>query len=305
MALTTFRTTASAAFAVAALLLSAVPAGAADHRRGSIRVDGVERTYGLTVPARPPSGRYAGIVVVLHGGGTRETGERIRQAVGFDAAAERHGWIALYPDARGGRFHAGACCGTRPSRTDDVRLVKRLVKRVRRHHRVRADRVFATGFSNGGFLAYRLACRTRLLTAVAGVATTELIRRCRPPRPVSVLHVHARDDDTVRFEGRAAFKEWTLGAFALAERWRRRNRCPEGTTTREETGALLVTETAGCRRGTRVRLAVPTTGGHAWPGALPDYGPGSDALDATAEIATFFANARQRVGGAGTPRYAG
>jgi poly(3-hydroxybutyrate) depolymerase len=37
-------------------------------------------------------------------------------------------------------------------------FVDRLLDRLGRRFRVDRRRVFATGFSNGGFLAYRLAC---------------------------------------------------------------------------------------------------------------------------------------------------
>lgn len=95
--------------------------------------------------------------MVLHGGGSRESGASIARSVGFDAETAGRRLIAVYPDARGGTFHAGHCCGGRPTRGDDVRFVVRLVDRVQRRYPVDARRTFATGFSNDAFLAYRVA----------------------------------------------------------------------------------------------------------------------------------------------------
>lgn len=267
-------------------------AHASERSRGVMRVDDHKRTYSLFVPSRAPRmAAYDGVVVALHPGGRRENGRRMEEAVDLNDQARRHGWIVIYPDALGGRFHAGECCGRRSSRTDDIRFVERLVQSAKRRYPIRRGRVFATGFSNGGFLVYRLACQTRLLTAVAAVAATELTRPCRPQRPVSIMHIHARDDRTVRFAG-GTYRKWAKGALGLVAQWRSRNDCPNGRTTRQRSPDLLISTTSGCSKRSRVVLVAPTRGGHAWPGAHPSYGPGAAGLDATGLIADFFSRTR-------------
>ena len=269
-----------------ALLL---PASASALERGTVEVDGVQRSFSRFVPPRD-AGRVPLIVVALHGGGNRENGARMARAVGLDEEARRRRWIVLYPDARGGRFHAGRCCGIRPERADDVRFVERLVAHTRRRQRAARVPVVAAGFSNGGFLAYRLACETRLISAVAAVGSTEVVDRCRPRRAVSVLHIHARDDDRVRFGGGGLLSDEIPGVLELMQRWRARNRC--GTPVVTRTPALTRSVAAGCRGGATVELLAPASGGHGWPGAGAPYGPASDAVDATTEIARFLTRSR-------------
>lgn len=265
-----------------------------DVVQGAVEVDSYQRTYRLFVPRLAAGERYAGTVVVLHGGGSRESGASIARSVGFDAEAAGRRLIAVYPDARGGRFHAGHCCGRRPTRGDDVRFVVRLLDRVQRRFPVDARRTFATGFSNGAFLAYRLACQqSNRFLGVASVGGTEVLRRCRPDRPISVLHIHGRDDTRVRFDGAILGRPWIPGALELAQRWRARNRCPPARTQTQRTPQLLIRRTTGCRRRTQVQLVALENFGHAWPGGEAPYGQPS-AYDATAAIGGFFAGLRLR-----------
>jgi polyhydroxybutyrate depolymerase len=163
-----------------------------------------------------------------------------------------------------------------------------------RRYPVDARRTFATGFSNGAFLAYRLACQqSGRFLGVASVAGTEVLRRCRPKRPVSVLHIHGRDDRRVRFEGAILGRPWVPGALELARRWRVRNHCPSGRTQTQRSLELLVSRTTGCRHDAQVQLVAIENFGHAWPGASAPYGEPS-TYNATSEIGRFFASLTRR-----------
>src|SRR5437763_1028874 len=70
-------------------------------------------------------------------------------------------------------------------------------------------RIFATGMSNGGMMAYRLACdMPDVFKAIASVAGTDSTTACNPRSPIAILHIHAKDDDHVLFGGGAG-----AGAF--------------------------------------------------------------------------------------------
>lgn len=57
------------------------------------------------------------------------------------------------------------------------------------------SRAYVTGLSNGGMMAYTLACNTDLFVAIGPVAATQL-DPCTNPRPTSVMHVHGLADET-------------------------------------------------------------------------------------------------------------
>jgi len=237
-----------------------------------------------------PPGRNLPVVLVFHGGGKLERGDRIAKALDFDRRAAQERFIAVYPNGVFGRFDAGTCCSA--IRAHDLGFVDRIIRDLNRRPAADVRRVFATGFSNGGFMVYTLACRrSNAVRAVAAVAATEVVSPCRPHRPVSVLHIHALDDRQVRFDGRGF--PGGPSVSQLFERWRSRNGCRQEAppdklfdATRRRWGA--------CRSATRVELIALATGGHRWPGASPPYGNGPEAIDATSVVLRFF--------GLGSPR---
>jgi polyhydroxybutyrate depolymerase len=97
-----------------------------------------------------------------------------------------------------------ACCADPGSDVDDVAYLGSLIEEVSAEWNVDPARVFAFGHSNGGFMAYRLACdRADLVAAVVSIAgaTWSEGTACDPSQDVSVLQIHGTDDDVVRYEG--------------------------------------------------------------------------------------------------------
>lgn len=273
---------------------------------------GQRREAIVHVPARAAVvGRAVPLVVALHGGGGSAAHMAGEDRYGLLAKADREGFVVVFPNGTsrppGGRFatwNAGGCCGhARDSGADDVGFVRATVAAVRARVAIDGGRIFATGMSNGGMLAHRLACDAAdLFRAVAAVAGTDGTLACTPVRPVSVLHVHARDDTHVRFDGGAgpdAFRDdaKVMDFVSVPEtiaRWVRRNRCaapPQHTSASK--GAACETY-APCADGTTVRLCVTDDGGHAWPGApwlRRGKTRGTHALVANDVIWDFFAAA--------------
>jgi polyhydroxybutyrate depolymerase len=90
-----------------------------------------------------------------------------------------------------------------------------------------------------------------------------------------VLHIHARDDDHVLFDGGAgpsAFRDDTkVTAFTSVPQtianWTRRNACTAAPQRVLDRAGAWCERTEGCRDGAAVQLCVTETGGHSWPGA--------------------------------------
>ena len=75
----------------------------------------------------------------------------------------------VYPDGLNRAWNAGGgCCGTPGSSgVDDVGFVESAGRgAVRRDVAVDARRIYVTGISNGGMMAYRLACDSTLFAAI-------------------------------------------------------------------------------------------------------------------------------------------
>ncbi len=264
---------------------------------------GLQRAYTVVVPAAPPAAAPPPMVLAFHGGGGNMQHMARDALYGLVEQAQASGWVVVFPNGYsrlpGGQlatWNAGLCCGAARDRgVDDVGFVRAVVADVQRRVPVDARRLFATGMSNGGMMSYRLACEAAdLFRAVAAVAGTDGSPSCQPVRPVSVLHIHARDDDRVLFNGGSGVSSATHADFVSVpdtlDRWARLNRCTGPTVPVLQRPGVRCEVRSGCATGAEVRLCVTETGGHAWPGGRKRRGgEGSPALDATAEIWAFFA----------------
>jgi len=81
----------------------------------------------------------------------------------MDATADREGFVAVYPNGtgRGTRaltWNAGGCCAyAERNNIDDVGFTKALLDDLTSRVHIDRTRVYATGISNGGMMAFRLA----------------------------------------------------------------------------------------------------------------------------------------------------
>lgn len=228
---------------------------------------------------------------------------------GLVSHAAQHGYAIVFPNGfsrlRSGRlatWNAGDCCGAAQRLTvDDVGFVRALVADVQRQVSIDPLRIYAQGMSNGGMLAYRLACEMAdTFAAVAAVAATDGTPACEPSRPVPVLHIHAADDDHVRFHGGAGSASIAGVDFRSVpdtlSGWEQRNGCTEPTRRVLEVPGARCESRAPCREGSEVMLCVTDSGGHAWPGGRKARGgaPGSTALNANDVIWSFFSRHARR-----------
>jgi polyhydroxybutyrate depolymerase len=247
-----------------------------------IMQDSVPRYYTVHVPARIHPGTAAPLLFILHGGGGDMRIQATDAYYGHISKAEAEGFIAVFPNGASkfasgklATWNAGRCCGyARDKGVDDVGFIREILKTLSQQLNVDKNRIFATGMSNGGMMAYRLACdMPETFKAIAAVAGTDNTESCRPSGPVSILHIHARDDDHVLFNGgagqtfrdKSTVTEFTSVPDTLAK-WVKLNGCT-GTPKRvlEKKGAFCE-RYSGCRNEVAVQLCVTESGGHSWPG---------------------------------------
>jgi polyhydroxybutyrate depolymerase len=85
---------------------------------------------------------------------------------------------------------------------DDAAYLRGLIEQAIDTLNVDTRRIYASGYSNGAFMAYRLACEMpELITAIAPLAgaTFQNEALCVGGEPVSVLHIHGTADAATRF----------------------------------------------------------------------------------------------------------
>ena len=60
--------------------------------------------------------------------------------------------------------------------------------------------MYATGISNGGMMAYTLACDADMFAAIGAESATQL-EDCATPHPPSVMHIHGTADRFIHYDG--------------------------------------------------------------------------------------------------------
>ncbi|WNG40017.1 hypothetical protein F0U61_44815 [Archangium violaceum] len=268
---------------------------------------GRTRLYRVFVPTGYNPTRPTPAVFSFHGFGSNEQEQEGLSRMSEQANAQ--GFIAVYPrglnqteltgatdpryeDTRS--WNAGVCCGpAQISRVDDVSFVDAILAELDTRVCLDTKRIYATGLSNGGFFSYRLACeRAGQFAAIAPVAGMEGYSPCEPVRPVSVMHFHGTDDQTILYEGgdNILFGGPYPSARDSVERWARRNLCTGSTVNTYAQGDSSCETYDTCGQNTSVTLCTVQGGGHTWPGGLvpPHLGYTTQDLDATRELWRFF-----------------
>ncbi len=278
--------------------------------RVEMEVDGITRSFTVYVPVDFHRFVPMPVVIALHGGGgsARSMQELTRE--GFNRLADEEGFIAVYPDAVRGHWNdgRGLLYYSHRKGIDDVAFLERIIEYLSLLYPVNTSRVFLTGMSNGGFMAYRFACeRPQLVRAIAPVAapiTEKVWRKCRPSPPVALLLIMGTEDPLVPWEGgEIEFRGLHLGKVLSAEEtvrfWAELNGCQQESAPRylpdtdpgDGTRAWRM-DFKGCA-GCRVSLIGVEGGGHTWPGGtshLPEEVVGriSRDFDACRLIWEFF-----------------
>jgi polyhydroxybutyrate depolymerase len=170
--------------------------------------------------------------------------------------------------------------------------------------------VYATGHSNGGIMAHRLAAeRAGIIAAIAPVAGALDLRSFAPIRAVPVLQIHSVDDPRALYAGGLGppFPGTDNRVFhqpvqAGLDRWVVANGCGTRADTAEaklgtgQTATRLVWR--GCRGGAEVAHWKLTGSGHGWPGNAPPpggeeiAGPQTRLIRAADEVWAFVSRFR-------------
>ncbi len=250
------------------------------------------------------------LVIVLHG--VASTSEQVMEKSHgrFNALADQYGFVVAYPNglARNWNLGIGNAAALVLPRRDDRAFVEAVIANIGARLPIDTTRIFATGFSLGGQMAFSLACtRPGLIRAVATVSMplpAFLLDECRKADPFGVLLIHGTADPWVPYEG-GTFpvgpkpRDIFLSHNASLEFFRGKNGCNPDDMDRKtldnvDDGTGIVIRAWRNCTGPAVASIAIFGGGHTWPkedqalASRPVVGRVSQEIDAANEIWTFF-----------------
>ncbi|OYT28438.1 hypothetical protein B6U98_05085 [Thermoplasmatales archaeon ex4572_165] len=273
-----------------------------------IYVDGRIRSYRLHIPPSYENDESMPLVLVLHGIGVGSNAKNLQSYCDMDKKADEEGFITVYPNGEMLRLSAHY---NRPiallrdlfymltssrewnrwddNSIDDVGFINDLLDDLETIVNVNSSRIYITGISGGGMMAYRLGSElSHRIAAIAPIAGSisgigyvpekneSIIPYIIPPpsNPIPVIIFHGMKDEHVPFDGtwKKVF-EWRsdelwvyIGSVNESiSFWVEHNKCnPEPNIWTSEDEKISIKTYTNESDNTEVVLVTYMEGGHEW-----------------------------------------
>ncbi|MHA7057425.1 T9SS type A sorting domain-containing protein [Aquimarina sp. M1] len=190
---------------IAITCFTTITAHAQQVINATLQNDGRTRQYRLYVPASYDATKPAPLILNFHGF-TNNIDIQYNQS-DFRQLAEDNQFIFVTPQGLGGFFSGWAINNNFGGNEDDLGFSDALIDKIQEDYNINEKRIYATGFSNGGFFSYRLACelspRIAAVASVAGSMTRVWIdnNQCQPQHPTAVLQITGTNDNVISING--------------------------------------------------------------------------------------------------------
>ena len=266
----------------------------------STTFDNLSRSYQIYVPSIYSESEPVPIVFNLHGGASTASGY-LNSIGDMRPIADTANFIVIYPQATTDSsgdptWHLGGE-NSKSTSVDDVGFVSHIIDEVSSIYSVDLDRIYVTGFSNGGYLAYEIACllsnRIAGIGSVAGHMFIDTYNYCNPSHPTPLINIHGTEDF---YEG---IGEYYLDQNLSNQYWTEYNNTDpdpvitniENTNTQDGSTVELHSWLNGENEVSVVHYKV-LGGGHSYPNLNPSSSKGYENgdIDSNSEIWNFLSS---------------
>jgi polyhydroxybutyrate depolymerase len=268
----------------------------------SIYSSGDSRTYRLYVPdAVASSSNKVPLVFCFHGYGNSAT--KIETRSGFNLIADTAHFIVVYPQALApfGKTMWYNFFSPDATAQKDVDFVSNLIDSLGVIYNIDESRIYSTGFSNGGFMTYALACqlsnRIAAAASVAGSVMPSHLAVCDCEHPMPIMQIHGTADSTVTYNGVGSITPTnSLHIDSLVDYWVNFNNCNLTPSVTNLPNISIVDSCtvehhvySGGNAGAVVEFYKIIGGAHEWPSLTASAKKGRNQdFDASSEIWRFF-----------------
>lgn len=265
----------------------------------SIPFDGNDRTYLVHLPTGYTDTTDLPLIIAMHGG--FGNAYQLEDQSQLSVKADSEGFIVVYPEGVESSilgvssWNAGWCCGFASiTNIDDVGFINVLLDTLINDFAIDTNRIYATGMSNGGFMAYRLACElSNRIAAIAPVAASMSMTSCTPQRPLPIISFHSYLDTHVPIDGgigSGISDHYNPPQDSVLNAWAGMNGCTVLNDTIIDNSQYTEINWNSCNCNVEIKQFITQDGGHSWPGGNPtQFGdPVSVYINANDLMWTFF-----------------
>ena len=170
--------------------------------------DNVNRNYLIYIPDSYDSEIDYPLMFVFHGFGGIAT--QFINSADMRDLAESKNFIVVYPQGldlggTGSHWNCYNPYADNKSDVDDIGFIENLIDQLILDYPViDSKRIYAAGYSNGGFMSYYLACNSKKFAAIGSVAGTMLddsYQSCNANFPTAMINIHGTNDFDVPYDG--------------------------------------------------------------------------------------------------------
>jgi poly(3-hydroxybutyrate) depolymerase/surface polysaccharide O-acyltransferase-like enzyme len=232
-----------------------------NYTTSGIQVGDMTRSYTVLTPAKKTLPASAPIIMVLSGLNSEQDQEIGRdQLTSYAQAGDAE---LVYPLAYRESWNAIGCCSwAAQAAVNDVGFIQALVKQVDPGNE---RPIYLMGYSNGGRLAYTLACKDPLLFDGIAAVKADPMPWCDISVPQKILQVASTDDTDVPWSTgeKGHFRE-VPAAQVENTTLRYEDQCSAKSASSHQ-GNMTLTTWSDCLNGSSVSFAVYTAGVHSYP----------------------------------------
>jgi polyhydroxybutyrate depolymerase len=229
--------------------------------------------------------RNRSLVLCLHDGGESPESMARMTRRNFNKLAEKNNFIVGYPEALNEYWNDAredSVSLSHYDEIDDVGFIEKVMDYAIDSFKIDIDKIYIAGFSEGGLMAFRLACeipqKIHGFAMVAATMPLDQIVECTPDTTASFIMINGTRDPVLPYEGgQLIIEDQEMGSMLAAEEamnyWLEENECTDRSSNKEMANRDTFDETRServlyddCKNKNKLMLIRVVNGGHSWPG---------------------------------------
>lgn len=239
-----------------------------NNKWGTMKFNGNNRVYNVYVPSVYDGSKPVPLLFNIHGWTGSSTKQR--DFANFMPIADTANFIVVSPQALGD-VPSWDLTGT-----SDTDFLMALLDTLESEYNIDTNRVYSTGFSQGGMMSFIFACfhstKIAAVAPVAGGMSQTNLGKCNPAHYMPLMEIHGDADILASYTGSTA----SPGVQTILNYWVDVNHCdktpvktPVPNTVPSDNSTAEHWVYGNGRSGVSVEHFKITGGGHQWPIASP------------------------------------